>query len=97
MFRDRVMGLLLSELGGYICGFDHAPAGTKRISNLLRCKKWKSNLIDRFFFERTVLRIEELKQKGKRALMLWDDSRVEKAESWVCEGLCSVWSSTEFN
>ena len=23
MFRNRSMGLLLSELGGYICGFDH--------------------------------------------------------------------------
>lgn len=93
MFRDRVMGLLLSELGGYICGFDHAPAGTKRISNLLRCPKWKSNLIDNFFFKRTIQRIEELKEKGQRALLLWDDSRVEKAESWVSEGLCSVWSS----
>jgi len=39
MFRNRPMGLLLSELGGYLCGFDKAPAGTKRISNLLRSKK----------------------------------------------------------
>lgn len=93
MFRNRVMGLLLSELGGYICGFDHAPAGTKRISNLLRSKKWKAEIIDHFFFERTKQRIEKLQKKGLRALMLWDDSRVEKHESWVSEGLCSVWSS----
>jgi len=93
MFRNRVMGLLLSELGGYICGFAHAPAGTKRISNLLRSGKWKANLIDDFFFDRSLQRIELLKQKGKRALMLWDDSRVEKHESWKSEGLCSVWSS----
>ena len=93
MFRNRVMGLLLSELGGYITGFDHAPAGTKRISNLLRSKKWKADLIDDFFFERTIQRVEELKEKGKRALMLWDDSRIEKHESWKREGLCSVWSS----
>jgi hypothetical protein len=39
MFRNRAMGLLMTELGGYICGFDRAPAGTKRISNLLRSKK----------------------------------------------------------
>ncbi len=93
MFRNRVMGLVLSELGGYICGFDHAPAGTKRISNLLRSNKWGSSIIDGFFFERTKERIRELKEKGIQALMLWDDSRAEKPESWVCEGLCSVWSS----
>lgn len=39
LFRERRMGLLLSELGGYLCGHAHAPAGTKRISNLLRSKK----------------------------------------------------------
>lgn len=93
MFRNRAMGLLLSELGGYICGFNHAPAGTKRISNLLRSKKWKADLIDDFFFERSKQRIKQMQVSGKRALMLWDDSRIEKNESWVCEGLCSVWSS----
>lgn len=93
MFRNRVMGLVLSELGGYICGFSHAPAGTKRISNLLRSKKWQSSLIDDYLFDRTKQRITELKAKGKQALLLWDDSRLEKNESWRCEGLCSVWSS----
>lgn len=93
MFRNRAMGLLLSELGGYICGFDKAPAGTKRISNLLRSKKWEASLIDSFLFNRTVDRIKTIKEKAKRPLLLWDDSRVEKHESWVCEGLCSVLSS----
>lgn len=93
MFRNRPMGLLLSELGGFICGFDHAPAGTKRISNLLRSKKWTSAIIDNFLFNRTIDRAHALAKEGKRALLLWDDSRVEKHESWVCEGLCSVWSS----
>lgn len=93
MFRNRSMGLLLSELGGYICGFDRAPAGTKRISNLLRSNKWSATLIDTFLFNRTIARVKELEDKGKRPLLLWDDSRVEKHESWVCEGLCSVLSS----
>lgn len=93
MFRNRAMGLLLSELGGYVCGFAHAPAGTKRISNLLRSKKWKAALIDTFFFDRTVERVERLKKSEKRPLLLWDDSRVEKHESWVAQGLCSVVSS----
>ena len=93
MFRNRFMGLLLSELGGYVCGFDHAPAGTKRISNLLRSKKWKSDIIDDYFFKRTKERVADLDESGKRPLLLWDDSRIEKHESWVCEGLCSVLSS----
>ena len=38
IFRHSKMGLLLSELGAYICGPSKAPAGTKRISNLLRSK-----------------------------------------------------------
>mgnify|MGYP000147379235 CR=1 FL=1 len=93
MFRDRCMGLLLSELGGYICGFSKAPAGTKRISNLLRSKKWEAKVIDGFFFDRTKERIKKLQVKNIRPLFLWDDSRVEKSESRVCEGLCSVLSS----
>jgi hypothetical protein len=93
MFRDRCMGLLLSELGGYITGFKHAPSGTKRISNLLRSPKWTASLIDDYLFDRAKQRIEELQSQGKRALLLWDDSRVEKAESWKVEGLCSVLSS----
>lgn len=92
-FRNRSMGLLLSELGGYVCGFAHAPAGTKRISNLLRSKKWNACIIDQFLFDRTKKRINELTEKGKRALLLWDDSRIEKPESWFSQGLCSVWSS----
>ena len=93
LFRNRSMGLLLSELGGYLCGFRHAPAGTKRISNLLRSKKWKSGIIDDFLFERTQSNIEDLSKKNKRPLLLWDDSRIEKPESWLAQGLCSVHSS----
>ena len=49
LFRERRMGLLLSELGGYLCGHSKAPAGTKRISNLLRSKKWSASMIDDHF------------------------------------------------
>ncbi len=93
ILRNRSIGLLLSELGGYICGFDHAPAGTKRISNLLRSKKWTHELIDHYLFERAKQRIKALCAQGVRPLFLWDDSRLEKHESWYLEGLCSVHSS----
>lgn len=91
--RNGSIGLLLSELGAYICGPQHAPAGTKRISNLLRSPKWDSEVIGQYLFNRSKDRIKELKDQGKRPLLLWDDSRIEKPESWFLEGLCSVWSS----
>jgi hypothetical protein len=34
-FRDRINGLLLSELGGYLDHMGSAAAGTKRLSRLL--------------------------------------------------------------
>lgn len=93
LFRNSKMGLLLSELGGYVAGHGHAPAGTKRISNLLRCAHWSAELIDAFFLANTLQRIQQLQAQGKRPLLLWDDSRLEKPESWFVEGLCSVESS----
>jgi hypothetical protein len=38
--RHRATGLLLSELGAFLIGAEHAPAGTKRLSNLLRSPRW---------------------------------------------------------
>ena len=93
MFRNRSMGLLLSELGGFITGFKSAPAGTKRIGRLLGCKKWTHESIDEFFFNRGKQRIEKLTTSSKRPLLLWDDSRIEKSESSFLGGLCSVFSS----
>lgn len=93
LFRNTKMGLLLSELGGYIAGHAHAPAGTKRISNLLRCPYWDASLFEEFFLTKTQRRISQLEAMGKRPLLLWDDSRLEKPESWFVEGLCSVESS----
>src|ERR1700757_1147371 len=43
-FRNNKQGLLLSELGSYMDGYDglsaNAAAGTKRIGNLIRSLKW---------------------------------------------------------
>jgi hypothetical protein len=46
--RSRSTGLWLSELGGVLLSPDHAPAGTKRLSNLLLSPKLSSLLIDVF-------------------------------------------------
>ncbi len=91
--RNQKMTLLLSELGGFIAGFDKAPAGTKRISNLLRCGDWTHHFIDTWLFARALERVQDSVSQGLRPLYIWDDSVIEKHESRVMGGLCSVFSS----
>lgn len=93
IYRNRPNGLILSELGAFICNPWQAKAGTKRLSNLLRSTKWDASIIDNFLFSKAEKRIENLKNKGKRPLFTWDDSRLEHPESWLVEGLCSVFST----
>ena len=92
-FRHGAQALLLSELGAYLASPEHAPAGTKRISNLLRSKKWASTLIEQFLWQQASEHLDQLEQQGKRALCIWDGSVLEKVESEKLKGLCSVRSS----
>src|SRR4029079_17643977 len=89
-FRNSTHGLLLSELGGYLLSPEHAPAGTKRLSNLLRSKNWTHKLIGRFLWDCASTRLKELEAAGDEALVLWDSSVLEKPESIEAEGLCAV-------
>ena len=91
--RNKPNSLLLSELGGHVNGPRHAPAGTKRISNLLSCKDWDHRLIEDELLKKSARRLSKKGEEGKRWLMHWDDSVIEKPESWKIEGLCSVRSS----
>jgi hypothetical protein len=91
--RNRSSGLLLTELGAVLSGPHQAPAGTKRISNLLRSQKWRSDEIGDYLWEHAVATWEDMVAEGTEALMLWDDSVIEKPESLQCEGLCPVRSS----
>lgn len=86
-------GLLLSELGGYLLPPAHAPAGTKRLSNLLRCRKWSGKLIEHFLWRQADNRLTQLQESQQEALVLWDESVIEKPESLALEGLCAVRSS----
>ena len=88
-FRHSLQGLLLSELGGYILSPAQAPAGTKRIGNLLRSSKWRERVIERFLWERA----KEATQQEAVVYLGWDESVVEKPESLKAEGLCAVRSS----
>ena len=92
-FRHGQQGLLLSELGAYITSPSQAPAGTKRLSNLLRSRKWGADIIERFLWGQAEARLAKLKESNEDGLLIWDDSILEKAESIAIEGLCAVRSS----
>jgi hypothetical protein len=96
-FRNSKQGLLLSELGSYMDGYEgqarSATAGTKRIGNLIRSLKWSFVQIDQYLLEEADKEVKKLKKAGKRILCLWDGSVLEKPESSKLEGLCPVVSS----
>ncbi|WP_161888298.1 transposase [Pontibacter russatus] len=89
--RSRSTGLLLSELGGVVLSPDKAPAGTKRLSNLLRSKKWSAQLITDYLSQEAQTYVEQLLEAERELpLLLWDESVQEKCESLQSEGLCAV-------
>lgn len=92
-FRDRANGLLLSELGGYLLSPDKAPAGTKRLSNLLHSAKWSAWLITRFLWQRATDQLAEWQQVGQEGLVIWDESGWEKPESRQLDDLGPTRSS----
>lgn len=96
-FRNQKQGLLLSELGSYMSGYQgistSAPAATKRIGNLLRSVKWSLLQIDDYLLDESDKEVKRLKDLGKRILCIWDGSVIEKPESQAIEGLCPVTSS----
>jgi hypothetical protein len=93
IWRHRNLGLLLSELGSYLAPPGHAPAGTKRLSNLLRSPNWQARLLADWLWQQAALRVTALRQADQDALLIWDDSVLEKSESDHHPDLCSVRSS----
>jgi hypothetical protein len=93
MHRHRNQGLLLSELGGYLRPAYQAPAGTKRISNLLHSKRWDAEMIETYLWMKADERVSCLSEGGRTVLVIWDESVIEKPESLHLEGLCAVRSS----
>ena len=93
IWRHRNHGLLLSELGSYLLGPTRAPAGTKRLSNLLRSPNWTATLISDWLWHHATARVHALQAAQEDALVIWDESVLEKPESQRSEGLCAVRSS----
>ena len=93
VLRHNRYGLLLSELGGYLLGVAHAPAGTKRISNLLRSQGWQAEVVGNYLWPQAQRHVQALVAVETTALAVWDESVIEKPESLALEGLCGVRSS----
>ena len=91
--RHSRSGLLLSELGAHVLSPAQAPAGTKRLSNLLRSPKWSHTLLEKFLWRRADQGLARLEEQGQMTLAIWDESVLEKPESIALEGLCPVRSS----
>ena len=66
--RNSRSGLLLSELGAHILCPAQAPAGTKRLSNLLCSAKWSHTLLDKFLRRRAQQSLSHLEQQDELAL-----------------------------
>lgn len=103
--RCPSVSLLLSELGSFIISPEHArlrrytglkaPAGTKRLSNLLHSPNWEAEIIDAYLLEQAKRRVEKelAESPGKRVLCILDSSVVEKPETSKGEGIRPVRSS----
>jgi hypothetical protein len=77
-FRHGSLGLLLSELGGYIVSPSQAPAGTKRLSNLLRSEKWTYTTLGNFLWKQADEVVTQLDATDNPILVIWDESVIEK-------------------
>src|SRR5579859_393935 len=91
-FRDRVNGLVLSELGSYLDPIGQG-GDTKRLSRLLHCPKWTAIFIERFLWGRATEQVEQGASQDEEGLVIWDGSVWEKPESLKSEGLEPVQSS----
>lgn len=91
--RHTKLGLLLSELGGYLLDPAHAPAGTKRISNLIHAAGWRADDIRAVVWAQADARVRELQAAGDEVLVVWDGSVWEKPESQASADWCVVRSA----
>jgi hypothetical protein len=63
--RYRATGLLLSELGAFLAGCEHAPAGTKRLSNLLRSSRWSAKFVEDYLWGAAERQLMDLVCRGR--------------------------------
>jgi hypothetical protein len=91
--RHRALGLLLTELGGYLLSPAQAPAGAKRISNLVHAPDFSADDIGAFLWQQARERVQALEVAGEEVLPVWDGSVWEKPESQASADWCVVRSA----
>jgi DDE family transposase len=91
--RHRALGLLLTELGGYLLSPAQAPAGAKRISNLIHAADFSADDIGAFLWQQARERVQALEAAGEEVLLVWDGSVWEKPESQANADWCVVRSA----
>jgi Transposase DDE domain len=91
--RHRALGLLLTELGGYLLSPAQAPAGAKRISNLLQAADWSADDIGTILWQQASERVQAREVAGEEVLLVWDGSVWEKPESQANADWCVVRSA----
>lgn len=93
LHRHRNHGLLLSELGGYLMGAERAPAGTKRIHNLIASQRWSAGAVETYLWEQADQAVDQRLSPREDVYVIWDESVIEKPESLKAEWLCAIRSS----
>jgi transposase len=93
LLQNRYSGLLLSELGAFLTSPETAAAGTKRLSNLLRSRRWSADVLSDYLWEHAQQKLFDWISRQREPLAIWDESVWEKPESIALEGLGSVVSS----
>jgi Transposase DDE domain len=91
--RHRALGLLLTELGGYLLSPAQAPAGAKRISNLIHCPDWSADDLNGLLWQQATECVQALAQAGEEGVLVWDGSVWEKPESQANTDWCVVRSA----
>lgn len=77
-FRDRINGLLLSELGSYLDPIGKG-GGSKRLSRLLHSSKWSAASIERFLWWRARKPGGAVGKPGGRGAAALGEQRVGEA------------------
>ena len=91
--RHRALGLLLTELGGYLLSPAQAPAGAKPISNLIHCPDWSADDLNGLLWQQATERVQTLCEADEEVLLVWDGSVWEKPESQANADWCVVRSA----
>src|SRR5262245_47577901 len=91
--RHRPLGLLLTELGGYLLSPAQAPAGAKRISNLIHAADWSADDVGTLLWQQARERVQALAETHDDVLLVWYGSVWEKPESQANPDWCVVRSA----